>query len=64
MLCKKEILYHGFLCFTAITVTVTQATLLNFYIIAFFRGYRHHVRKSCFNIIYYKSITNPLTIDI
>lgn len=43
VLCDKEILYHGFLCCAAIAVTVTQATILNFYIIAFFRGYQHHV---------------------
>ena len=48
MLCDKEILYHGFLCFTAITVIVTQATILNFYIIAFFRGNDHHVSKITF----------------
>ena len=35
LLCDKEILYHGFLCFSAIAVTVTQATMLNFFIIAF-----------------------------
>lgn len=45
-ICDKEVLYHGFLCFAAITVIVTQATILNFYIIAFYRGYTHHVRKS------------------
>ena len=65
LLCQKEILYHGMLCITAITVVVAQvrikplrppkmchygitsmfqATLLNFYIIAFFRGNTHHVR--------------------
>ena len=43
MFCDKEILYHGFLCFTTIMVTVTQATVLNFFIIAFFRGYYHQV---------------------
>ena len=43
LLCDKEILYHGFLCFSAIAVTVTQATMLNFFIIAFFRGYYHQV---------------------
>ena len=43
LLCDKEILYHGFLCFSAICVTVTQATMLNFFIIAFFRGYYHQV---------------------
>ena len=45
VLCDKEILYHGFLCFTAIAVIVTQATILNFYIIAFFRGNDHHVSE-------------------
>ena len=44
MFCDKEILYHGFLCFASIVVTVTQATVLNFFIIAFFRGYYHQVR--------------------
>jgi len=43
MFCDKEILYHGFLCFASIMVTVTQATVLNFFIIAFFRGYYHQV---------------------
>ena len=43
MFCDKEILYHGFLCFASIVVTVTQATVLNFFIIAFFRGYYHQV---------------------
>ena len=43
LFCDKEILYHGFLCFSAICVTVTQATMLNFFIIAFFRGYYHQV---------------------
>jgi len=42
-LCDKEVLYHGFLCFSAISVIVTQSTVLNFYIIAFFRGYEHYV---------------------
>ena len=41
--CDAEVVYHGFLCFAAICVLVTQATILNFYIIAFFRGYTHHV---------------------
>ena len=27
MFCDKEILYHGFLCFASIMVTVTQATV-------------------------------------
>ena len=44
MFCDKEILYHGFLCFASIMVTVTQATVLNFFIIAFFRGYYHQVK--------------------
>ena len=43
MCCNKEILYHGFLCFSSIAVTVTQATVLNFFIIAFFRGASHQV---------------------
>lgn len=43
LLCDREILYHGFLCLLTIIVTVTQATVLNFYIIAFYRGYYHHV---------------------
>ncbi|TRY81101.1 hypothetical protein TCAL_07791 [Tigriopus californicus] len=43
VLCDREILYHGMLCVSAIGVIITQATILNFYIIAFFRGYRHHV---------------------
>merc|ERR1719323_326428 len=43
LLCQKEILYHGMLCIMAIAVVVAQATLLNFYIIAHFRGYTHHV---------------------
>ena len=53
MFCDKEILYHGFLCFTTIMVTVTQATVLNFFIIAFFRGYYHQVsfgKKKFFSI--------------
>ena len=29
LLCDKEILYHGFLCFSAIAVTVTQAKINN-----------------------------------
>ena len=45
LLCQREILYHGMLCIAAIAVTVAQATLLNFYIIAFYRGYTHHVIK-------------------
>ena len=43
MCCNKEIVYHGFLCFSSIAVTVTQATVLNFFIIAFFREYNHSV---------------------
>merc|ERR1711935_51905 len=43
MCCNKEILYHGFLCFSSIAVTVTQATVLNFFIIAFFRGASHQI---------------------
>jgi len=43
MCCNKEILYHGFLCFSSIAVTVTQATVLNFFIIAFFREYNHSI---------------------
>merc|ERR1719391_200359 len=42
-LCDKEVLYHGFLCFSAIVAIVTQSTILNFYIIAFFRGYANYV---------------------
>jgi len=42
-LCDVEVLYHGFLCFSAIAVIITQSTILNFYIIAFFRGNEHYV---------------------
>jgi hypothetical protein len=42
-MCNKEVLYHGFLCFVAIVVIVTQATVLNFYIIAYYREFYHHV---------------------
>ena len=55
LLCDKEILYHGFLCFSAIAVTVTQATMLNFFIIAFFRGYYHQVsEKNSFRFLTFK----------
>jgi len=43
--CDREILYFGFLTCTTMAVLITQATILNFYIIAFFRGYIHHVQK-------------------
>jgi hypothetical protein len=43
-MCNREVLYHGFLCFVAIVVIVTQATVLNFYIIAYYREFYHHVR--------------------
>jgi hypothetical protein len=42
-MCNREVLYHGFLCFAAIVVIVTQGTVLNFYIIAFYREYYHQV---------------------
>lgn len=42
-MCNKEVMYHGFLCFAAIAVIVTQATVLNFYIIAYYRENYHHV---------------------
>jgi len=42
-MCNREVLYHGFLCFAAIMVIVTQGTVLNFYIIAFYREYYHQV---------------------
>ena len=41
--CDREILYHGFLCIACIAAVVSQATVLNYYIIAHFRGYYHHV---------------------
>ena len=43
-MCNREVLYHGFLCFASIAVIVTQGTVLNFYIIAFYREYYHQVR--------------------
>ena len=42
-MCNREVLYHGFLCFASIAVIVTQGTVLNFYIIAFYREYYHQV---------------------
>ena len=53
MCCNKEILYHGFLCFSSIAVTVTQATVLNFFIIAFFREYNHSVSLKPFEVLIY-----------
>ena len=41
--CDEEQLYHGFLLFCSLFVIISQATILNVYIIAFFRGYRHQV---------------------
>ena len=46
-MCNREVLYHGFLCFAAIVVIVTQGTVLNFYIIAFYREYYHQVTNEC-----------------
>ena len=42
--CDEEQLYHGFLLFCSLFVIISQATILNVYIIAFFRGYRHQVK--------------------
>ena len=42
--CDEEQMYHGFLLFCSLFVIISQATILNVYIIAFFRGFRHQVR--------------------
>ena len=41
--CDEEQMYHGFLLFCSLFVIISQATILNVYIIAFFRGFRHQV---------------------
>ncbi|XP_071747713.1 uncharacterized protein [Lepeophtheirus salmonis] len=43
LLCDKEILYHSFLGVLAMAVIIAQGCILNFYIIAYYRGYTHQV---------------------
>ena len=63
MCCNKEILYHGFLCFSSIAVTVTQATVLNFFIIAFFRGASHQVSYIKFFFLFFFRIFGFSNLD-
>ena len=65
--CDEEQMYHGFLLFCSLFVIISQATILNVYIIAFFRGFRHQVRIMSKHICNSTSrifLTLPILINI
>jgi len=62
--CDEEQMYHGFLLFCSLFVIISQATILNVYIIAFFRGFRHQVMLMSKHIYNFASLIKILTLPI